>query len=135
MGKAAYKKVVEVSSSSDGSYNELPMTDASLAVEGDVLDDTDLTSEGTRSRIIGLKDWNVSGTMNFSTGDGFQLIKDSYDARSDIYVRYLPLGSSLSSLGYQGAAKVENYNLSGGVADLEQVDISLPATDALNSAT
>jgi len=134
MGKAAYKKVVSISSVSTGVYKTLPMTDASLSVEGDMLDDTDLTSGGTRSRIVGLLDWSVSGSMNYSTGTGFALIKNSLSARANVYVKYLPLGSSLSTLGYKGAAKVENYNMSGGVGDLESVDVSFPGTGALGSA-
>lgn len=130
-GKASFEKVVSISTSSTGTYSQIPASDMGLNREGDLLDDTDLTSSGTRSRILGLRDWSVSGTVNFSTVSGYTKIKDAYDNRDTLWVRYLPAGSSLSSMGYHGEVQVENDNLSGGVGDLEQSDVSLQATGPL----
>lgn len=135
MGTAAYKKEVLIATSSTGTWNPLPATSADLSQEGTVLDDTDFTSSGTRSRILGLLDWNISATANLSSG-GNQAVTDIKNARlnrDNIHVRYLPMGSSLSSLGYEGEAVVENFSLAGGVDDLETVDISLQADGGLSS--
>lgn len=137
MGTAAYKKEISIATSSTATFNPLPATTGDLSNEGTVLDDTDLTSSGYRSRILGLLDWNVSVTCNLSSG-GNQAISDIKDARlnrNNVFVRYLPIGSSMSSLGYEGEAVVENFNLSGGVDDLETVDISLQADGELYTPT
>lgn len=136
MGTAAYKKEVSIATSSTGVFTPLPATSADLTQEGTVLDDTDLTSSGTRSRILGLLDWNISITANLSSA-GNQAVTDVKDGRlnrTNVHVKYLPLGSSMSSLGYEGEAVVETFSLSGGVDDLETVDISLQADGALSAA-
>ncbi len=134
-GQEALDKVVQVSTSSSGPWNDIPATDVSLSREGDMLDDTDLLSSGYRTRILGLKDWNLSGTLNFSTLAGYMTIRDAFDNRDRVWMRYLPGGSSLSSMGYMGSGVVENDNLSGGVGDLEQSDFSVQADGALEGTS
>lgn len=132
-GTAAYKKSVKVSSESTGVFNELPATTASLDDGNDVLDDTDLTSSGERSRVLGLRDWSVSVTLNWNSTDAaLTLVRNSKIGRDNIYVQYLPDGTS--SNGFQGQALVENFNFSGGVEDLETVDVNFPSDGALGSA-
>jgi len=136
MGSAAYKKSIRISTASSGTFTALPATTGDLSQGGTVLDDTDLTSTGTRSRILGLLDWSVSVTCNMSSGGnaGITAIKDGRLNRTNVWVEYLPFGTALSSLGYKGEAVVESFNLSGGVDELETVDISLQADGALGSA-
>lgn len=135
MGTASYKKEVSIATSSTSAFNPLPATSADLSQEGTVLDDTDLTSSGTRSRILGLLDWNISITANLSsdTNQAVTDVKDARLSRDNVFVRYLPMGSSVSSLGYEGEAVVETFSLSGGVDDLETVDISLQADGGLST--
>lgn len=132
-GQPAYQKEVRVSSQSTGTFRIVPLNTASLDDSNDVLDDTDLTSSGERSRVLGLRDWTVSGTANWDPdSSGLDLIRNSKLGRDQIYVQYLPDGQS--SNGFQGPAKVENYNFSGGVEDLESIDVSMPSDGALGSA-
>lgn len=149
MGEAAYKKqvgVLEYDSddwTDDGEWDgsgdldeedwfELPATSADLTVEGDTLDDTDLRTTGTRSRIIGLLDWNVSGTLNYEPdNDGFDRVKKDFFGRNIIVVRYLPEGTTKLENGYCGLAVVETFSHSGGVEDLETVDFTFPSTSQL----
>lgn len=152
MGQVAYRKEVEVKSYDSDNWTEedgiitgwdggnaddedweiLPATDADMSVEGDVLDDTDLRTDGTRSRIIGLLDWTISGTLNYEPGiDGFDTMKSEFFSRGLVTVRYLPEGTTDSAEGYMGVAVVENFSHSGGVEDLETVDFSLPSNSIL----
>ena len=133
MGQGAWEKKVKVSAD-DIDYYDLPATTASLNWGGDVLDDTDMaTNDGYRSRIYCLKDWSVSATSNWAPGnDGFDLLIDAWQNRTEVYVKYLPNGQDAS--GFKGKAIVETFNLSGDVGGLETVEISLQAAGPLGSA-
>lgn len=132
-GTPAYKKSVKVATSSSGDFEELPATTASLDDGNDLLDDTDLTSSGTRSRVLGLSDWSISVTLNWnSTDSGLEIIRNAKSSRSTIYIQYLPDGDEDN--GFQGPVVVENFNFSGGVEDLETVDVNMSADGLLGSA-
>lgn len=135
MGKNTLDKVVSVSTSLDGFYYDLPAVDASISIEGDMLDDSDLTTLGQRSRKVGLKDWNAEGTIHMSTRKEMQIMLDSIFNKTDFYLRYWPLGSSLSSLGYKGSMKVESLEFYGTIEDKERVDFSFSASSAIKDAT
>lgn len=120
----------------DENWQILPATTADLTVEGDVLDDTDLRTEGTRSRIIGLLDWSVSGTLNYEPGiAGFDSIKSAFFGRDVVIIRYLPEGVTNLAEGFTGPVVVENFNYTGGVEDLETIDYSLPSNGVLLDGT
>lgn len=120
----------------DETWLILPATDADLSAEGDVLDDTDLRTTGTRSRIIGLLDWSVSGTLNYEPGiSGFDTLKNAFFDRSVVIVRYLPEGVEELAEGYAGPVVVENFSHTGGVEDLETIDFSLPSNGVLLDGT
>ena len=136
---AAYKKVVHVSSASGSpSWKRVPFNTASLNHNGTMLDDTILGDAGTRSRITGLLEWSVSGTSMYATASGsdeaeaLELIRNALAGRNAVKVRYFPAGTTVD--GFQGEAVVENFNLSGGVDDLETIEISLQSTTALETA-
>lgn len=113
-------------------WSVLPATDADLSAEGDVLDDTDLRTEGTRSRIIGLLDWSISGTLNYEPGiTGFDSIKTAFFNRSVVIIRYLPEGATTLDEGFMGPVVVETFSYTGGVEDLETIDFSLPSNGVL----
>lgn len=131
MSQAGYQKTVQVrNAGSTVPFGVLPGTDASLALAGDVLDDTDFTSTGMRSRLVGLRDWSVSITSNYDIAStAFILVRDAWFNRTPIEVQYLPDGAK----GYQGDAVVETFSHSGDVGGLESVDISLQAAAALST--
>lgn len=157
MGKAAYRKEVSIipyveedwlvedgiikewdgaGDLADESWEVLPATDAELSAEGDVLDDTDLRTTGTRSRIIGLLDWSVSGTLNYEPAiTGFITAKTAFFDRDVVIVRYLPEGATELSEGFAGPVVVETFGYSGGVEDLETIDFSLPSNGVLLDGT
>lgn len=152
MGKAAFHKQVDVILESDipdgdvtevdgmvteatgvdaWEWEQLPATTANLTAEGDVLDDTDLRTTGARSRIIGLLDWGVDGTLNYEPSiDGYTSMKSAFYGRLVIWVRYWPDPDTEGS-GFCGPCVVENFGQSGGVEDLETVDFSLVSNGIL----
>lgn len=133
MGTAAYKKKVNVGP--DGAvWNVAPATSASLNNGQTALDDTDMTTTGTRSRLMGIKDWSVSLTLNWSPGDAaFTAVKTAFDNRTDLHVQYLPDGQVVN--GFQGTGLVESFNLSGGMDDLETVEVTIQANGALGASS
>lgn len=113
-----------------GTY--MPMADAAgahsytLTQVMDVLDDTDFTSTGFRSKNLGLAD--VSLSLNtwepLSTQFREFLVASSTSARRDtpLVAEVNPGGSTLFARGW---FVVENDNLSGDVSGLEEASISL----------
>lgn len=129
-GNPAFEKRIKVCDTEDGTYEEVPAIDASLDDSNELLDDTDLMNDGSRSRVLGLTDWSISLTCNWDPdNDGLDIIRDGKTNRDTIYVQYLPDGAEEN--GFQGPVVVENYNFSGGVEDLETIDANLVADGAL----
>lgn len=100
-----------------------------LAQTADVLDDTDFTSTGFRSKNMGLFD--VSLTLNswdpLSSQFSEILVASSTSARrgQPIVAEVTPGGLSTSSITARGWFVVENDSLSGDVSGLEEASISL----------
>jgi len=144
MGLAAYKKEVWVAKESENgngpdhqSWAKVPANTASLDQSGTVLDDSALGfNQGQRSRLIGILEWGISMTVNYDTdGEGATAvshIRDSWLDRKRLYVQYLPSGKVES--GWQGPVVVETFNMTGGVDDLETVDVSLLSNGPLGEA-
>jgi len=132
MAIAAYNKSVYITTTGGSTWNEIPGTNASLSMGGDLLDDTDFLSTGYRSRIIGLRDYTVSVTANYgSTSSAINLLKTAWLNRTRLDFRYLPTGSD----GWSGKCQVESLDISGDVGGLEQVDVSLVADGPLSTST
>lgn len=132
MSVPGYQKSVKIKNSTEGSslFVELPATSANLNLAGDVLDDTDLTSTGFRSRILGLRDWSISAPSNFAPANtAWAKVRNAWLNRTLLTVQYLPDGTN----GYQGTAWVETFSHSGDVGGLETVDISLVAESQLST--
>ena len=132
MSLAGYTKDVRIKTTAGSSttFNTLPATSATLTLAGDALDDTDITSTGFRSRIIGLQDWNISAPSNFeSTNQAFIDVRTAFFARTRLTVQYLPNGV----VGFEGACFVETFSHSGDVGGLETVDITLVADTQLTT--
>ncbi len=138
MSVAAYKKKLQVAADDGagdptGDWLDVPANTASLNQGGTMLDDTIIGSDGYRSRLVGIIDWSVSATANFNPGDdALSLIRTAQLTRSIVHVRYLPDGTLGN--GYVGPSVVETFNSSGGVDDLESVEISLQSNGALGDA-
>lgn len=128
-GKAAYPKIVKVSADNGVTWQILPATGPSLDLGGDVLDDTDMSSNaGWRSRCLGLHDWSVKCDSNWSSGHaGLGLVRTAKLGRSALKVAYLPDGVA----GYMGDCVVESFNHAGEVGGLETISITLQAKGAL----
>lgn len=125
MSQAAYQKRVLLDFG-DG-WVDLPANEASLSVSGTVLDDTVL-GEDMRSRLIGLLEWSVSTTVLFDADD--EIVTDlqaAFFARDEIDMRYLNDGTD----GFEGPVVIENFDMSGGVDELETVDVNLLSAGAL----
>ena len=131
MSIAGYTKKVSLHlSTGTTTFVVLPAVSATLTLAGDALDDTDITSTGFRSRIIGLMDWNISVPSNFeSTNTAFTNVRQAFFNRQLIRVQYLPDGVK----GFVGDAFVETFSHSGDVGGLETVDITLVADSQLST--
>ena len=131
MSVPGYQKVVQVRvAGTTVAFEVMPATSASLNLAGDVLDDTDLTSTGMRSRILGLRDWSVSAPINFgSSVTAFATLRSAWLNRTKLEIQYLPDGT----VGYSGNVWVETFSHSGDVGGLESVDVSLQAAGALST--
>jgi len=138
MSQAGYEKKVRIGDiGSPNDFADLPSTTATLNHAGDVLDDTDManvSATGMRSRLLGLRDWNVTATLNYDTAIAGVVIRlrDAWLNRTPLIVRYLPDGTLAN--GFEGQCLVENFNLSGDVGGLEQVELSLVADGDLVAA-
>ena len=122
MSLAGYKKGVFIKTTSATAYTELPGTNATLNLAADMLDDTDFTSTGWRSRLPGLRDYSVSMTMNYDTSNtAFAAARTAWLNGSRLDFRYSPNGT----VGFQGRVYVETFSHSGDVGGLETVDITL----------
>ena len=131
MSLAGFTKKVRLHKTTGSTvFVTLPATSATLTLAGDALDDTDITSTGFRSRIIGLMDWNISVPSNFeSTNTAFTNVRQAFFNRQLIRVQYLPDGVK----GFVGDAFVETFSHSGDVGGLETVDITLVADSQLST--
>jgi len=124
-GLAAFNKVVSVKTTGASVYTELPGSNASLTFQGEMLDDTTYETSGWRSRVRGLRDYNLSVTCVYSsTHAGLAIIRAALFSGVDLQFKYLPDGTN----GFGGKVKVESFNMSGDVGGLETVDVALQPT-------
>jgi len=138
MSQAGYEKRVAVAV--DGSpldFENIPATTMTLNHGGDVLDDTnirDISASGMRSRILGLRDWSISGTILYDTlaAGVVTVLRNAWKDRTLLVARYLPDGTVAN--GFAGQVVVETFNMSGDVGGLETVELSLLAAGDLENA-
>ena len=99
---------------------------ATMTFGAELLDDTDFTSTGFRSRIRGLKDYSFTLTALWDATDAaLPIIRSALFNDTTLDIRYLPDGAK----GFQGQVKVSDMSHSGDVGGLETVDITLQATN------
>ena len=124
MAELGYNKIVGVKTTSGTTYAHIRGSAASFDFGGEMLDDTDFTSTGFRSRVRGLKDYSISITAFYgSTQEAIEIVKDAVISGVTLDFQYLPNGTQ----GFTGQVIVETYNLSGDVGGLETVEISMPS--------
>lgn len=124
-GLAAYKKLILIAEEK-GNWHQVPANTANLDQSGTVLDDSAHGyHDGMRSRVIGLLEWGVTMTIVYSEegagSDAVEMLRDAWRDRDTLYVQYMPDSKS----GWEGPVVVENFNMSGGVDDLETADVNL----------
>jgi len=119
----SYNKTVNVKTTGSTTYQELPAHTFSLNIPRTLLDDTDFTSTGWMSRVAGLKDYNLSGSVydNPSSTAAIKVVRDAILNGTKLDVQYLSDGTK----GFHGQVLVESIGHSGDVAGLETFDISL----------
>lgn len=132
MSIAGYRKVVQVKTTSATAYNPIPGNTASLNFGGELLDDTNFTSTGWRSRVRGLKDYSVPVTAIYSSTDSaLAAIRSALLNDTALDIQYLPNGTA----GFSGRVRVGSFTMSGDVGGLESVDIDMQATDQIALST
>jgi len=136
MSQAAYVKKAKIETSS-GVFSEIPATDVSLNLPGEILDDTEMKNNaGWRNRVYGLHDWSITLSAIWSVGDtALDYIYDSWAGRTVVTLQYLPDGSADSpGNGFQGDAVIESITFSGDVGGIETMDVTFQADGALAAA-
>ena len=129
-GQAGYSYKISVSTTSGGTYYEVPSPNGTFNRTSDVLDDTDTTNAGYHSRLIGLLDSACSIESNWSASDtALSTIETSYEGRSELWVKVLPNG--VASAGNKFPVVVENYNLSLDVTGLVSLSVSFQGMGAV----
>ena len=113
---------------------------AQLTYQSELQDKTAMQGNGTRSRINGLKDWNVSAEMNqdFAAGSVdatlFALI-----GSTAVTLTLRPDGTAsrgATNPDYQGSAVLESYEpIGNGVGELATVNASFQAAGSLSRLT
>jgi len=132
-GNPGYTKKVNFGGSA------VPFTTAQLSHGGDVLDDTDMSVDsaaadyGWRSRVLGLRDSQITGSGNWDPSNTvLQAIRTAWLNRTATTVQYLPDGTVPN--GFQADYYVQDLNLSGDVGGLETFSVTLVANTALVAA-
>lgn len=121
-GQVGYQKVVQVKTTGSTAYTDLPADSATLNLGRDLLEDTDFSTTGWRSRVAGLKDYSLNAPMFYgSTNSGVNIIRSAVLSGANLDFRYLPNGTE----GFQGRVLCGNFSLSGDVGGLERVDVTL----------
>ena len=121
-GQVGYTKVVNIKTTGSTSYAAMPASAASINVGGEMLDDTDFTSTGFRSRVRGLKDYSVTATLFWGATDtAVNTMRDALLSGVGLDIQYLPNGVK----GFSGRVLVESFGNSGDVGGLETVEVSL----------
>lgn len=146
MSQAAYTKKVQISDDAGVTWYPLAATSPSLEIGGDLIDDTHLINNaGYRRRQYGLHDFTASCDINMQTPTGVGATDNAsgYTAqlkirtaklnKTGLKMRYLPTGN-VDAMGLVGDVLVETFGMSGDVADLEVIAVSLQGNGALAAA-
>lgn len=127
MSQAAYQKALQIKTTGSTVWLDLNANDATMNLGSELLDDTDFTSTGYRSRIAGIKDYSLDVSAFWDSSDtAFNTVRSALLAGTKLDFRYLPDGSN----GFTGTVLVETFGHSGGVGDLESVEITMQSAAA-----
>ena len=131
MAIAGKGSVVKVGVTSGGSFTAVAdLNDASLSISGTNLDITSFTAEYI-SRIQGLKDgsYSLSGFYNSGDTNGQVVIRSALLNDSDLFVQFLPDGTT----GFQQEVKVATFDINTTVSGAVELSISLEGTGAITT--
>lgn len=129
-GQAGYVYTLSVSTTEDGTYNELPSMSASFNRTADVLDSTDTTNAGYHQRLLGLLDAACNGEVNWAAADtALTAVETAFTGRSELWVKILP--NNVAGAGHKFPVVVESYNIDVSVTDLVKVSVSFQGTGAV----
>jgi len=142
-GSASYNKILRVSTTPQGmspSWANLPIESAELSEGATVIEDTHLVAtSGYRTNILGLLNWSISAecVRTYSgVGDtALDRVRSAMVNRTDLYIQYLPRGTSNLDDGVHGQVVIESFNQSGGLDDKEMVSISFQPVGRLDTAS
>lgn len=122
MAQVGYQKVIQIKTTGSSTYDVMPANTSSFNLAGEMLDDTDFSSTGWRSRVRGLKDYSFAATLFWGSTDGAVIaLRDGLLNGTPLDIQYLPNGTK----GFQGRVLVESFANSGDVGGLETVEVSL----------
>lgn len=112
----------------------LPGSSSSLSLSGELLDDTNFFSQGWMSRVVGLRDWSITGSAFYQEESGAavnptSVIRQAWARRQPVQIVYLPDGLN----GFYGLCEIETLDLSGDVNGLETFDFTFQANGPLYS--
>lgn len=125
-----YNKVVQIKTTASTAYVSLPATTANFTLQAAMLDDTTFLSTGWHSRISGLRDYSMSGTLVYDTANsGFTIARTALVNGTKLNFKYLSNGTA----GFQGTVYVSNFSPSGDVGGLETVSVTFEAAGALST--
>jgi len=127
MATAAYNLEFQVGGSPCGSLNN-----ASLSLNGDILDTTSFEDGTYKTKISGLRDWSVSvsGDLDPSSAQ-MQGLLAGYTGGSTVAVVLQPTG--VTTCQFSGNTLVESFEISGAVDGKVEVSVSLQGTGSLTA--
>ena len=113
---------------------QLPGSSGSLSLSGELLDDTNFFSQGWMSRVVGLRDWSITGSAFYQeestdATNPTSIIRQAWAKRQPVQIAYLPDGKN----GFYGLCEIETLDLSGDVSGLETFDFTFQANGPLYS--
>lgn len=122
MSQVGYQKTISVKTTAGSSYFAIEGINGSMNLARDVLDDTDFTSTGWRSKAVGLKDYTTTISANYNVSNtAFTDLRTAFLDGTSLDFKYLPNGTA----GFAGRVVVATFSLSGDVGGLESVDVTL----------
>jgi len=130
MSQVGFQKKLQMKTATAIVASDIPATDPSLSLGGDILDDTTVPSAGFRSKVVGIRDWSISATVNYDVASTEIVeLRKAWINRTSFTVNYLPNGTK----GFTGTAYVESMNFSGDVGGLETISITLQGSGTLST--
>lgn len=126
---AGYKAKVYVSDD-NSTFVELKTEECTLSFNGEIIDVTTLGGNGWRSKLQGLKDWTISVTPLFESGNsGLDILRDAFfTGDGNLYIRYDIDGTSSNRVS--GIVMIESQEMPSNLSDAQKMPVSLQGNGA-----